>query len=77
VITGERIPAADALGRGFVDEVVPRAELRTHTEARADAIAKRPPRAVRAAKAAVWAAVDLPLDVGLRREADLAATLPR
>ncbi len=75
VITGERVSAADALVRGFVDEVVPRAVLRVHTDARADAIAARPAAAVRAAKAAVWSAVDLPLEVGLRREADLAATL--
>jgi enoyl-CoA hydratase/carnithine racemase len=75
VITGERVSAADALVRGFVDEVVPRTALRTHTDARADAIAARPAAAVRAAKAAVWSAVDLPLEVGLRREADLAATL--
>lgn len=75
VITGERIPAVDALARGFVDEVVPRAELRAHTDARADAIAARPTDAVRAAKAAIWSALDLPLAVGLRREADLAAAL--
>jgi enoyl-CoA hydratase/3-hydroxypropionyl-coenzyme A dehydratase len=75
VITGERVAAVDALTRGFVDEVVPRAELRTHTNARADALAARPPNAVRAAKAAVWAALDLPLDVGLRRETDLALAL--
>jgi enoyl-CoA hydratase/carnithine racemase len=76
VMTGERVTAADARARGFVDEVVPRAELRAHTDARADAIATRPSAAVRVAKAAVWSAVDLPLEVGLRREADLAATLP-
>jgi enoyl-CoA hydratase/3-hydroxypropionyl-coenzyme A dehydratase len=75
VMTGERVAAADALARGFVDEVVPRAELRSHTYARADALAARAPLAVRAAKAAVWAALDLPLDVGLRRETDLALTL--
>jgi enoyl-CoA hydratase/carnithine racemase len=75
VITGERVPAADALARGFVDEIVPRAELRAHSGARADAIAARPTGAVRAAKAAVWSALDLPLAVGLRREADLAVTL--
>jgi enoyl-CoA hydratase/carnithine racemase len=75
VITGERVDAADALARGFVDEVVPRADLTKHTDARADAIAARPAAAVRAAKAAVWSAVDLPLAVGLRREADLVATL--
>jgi enoyl-CoA hydratase/3-hydroxypropionyl-coenzyme A dehydratase len=75
VITGERVPAADALARGFVDEVVPRKELRAHTDARADALAARPAAAVRAAKAAVWSALDLPLDVGVRRETDLAAAL--
>ena len=56
VITGERVDAVDALARGFVDEVVPRAELKKHTDARADAIAARPAAAVRAAKAAVWSA---------------------
>jgi enoyl-CoA hydratase/3-hydroxypropionyl-coenzyme A dehydratase len=75
VLTGERIGAADALRRRFVDEVVPRASLRTQTAALADRVASRPPTAVRAAKAAVWAAADLPLAVGLRREADLAAAL--
>ncbi len=34
VITGERVPAADALARGFVDEVVPRARAaRAHRRA--------------------------------------------
>jgi enoyl-CoA hydratase/carnithine racemase len=75
VITGERVSAGDALARGFVDEVVPRAELRDRTATLADRLAARPPAAVRAAKAAVWAALDLPLAVGIAREADLAATL--
>ena len=77
VITGERVTATDALARGFVDEVVPRPELRVLTDARADALAARPTAAVQAAKAAVWSALDLPLAVGLRREADLSATLRR
>ena len=75
VITGERVPASAALARGFVDEVVPRAELRADSDALADHLAARPTAAVRAAKAAVWAALDLPLPVGLEREADLAAAL--
>ena len=75
VMTGERIGAADALARGFVDEVVPLAELRARTDARARRLVARPTAAVRAAKAAVWAALDLPLPVGLAREADLAAAL--
>jgi enoyl-CoA hydratase/carnithine racemase len=75
VMTGERVPALDALARGFVDEVVPRAALRPRTDELADHLAARPAAAVRAAKAAVWAALDLPLAVGLAREADLAAAL--
>jgi enoyl-CoA hydratase/carnithine racemase len=75
VITGERIPATDALARGFVDEVVPREQLRARTDELAAHLAARPSQAVRAAKAAVWAALDLPLAVGLAREADLAAAL--
>ena len=39
--------------------------------------AARPAAAVRAAKAAVWAAVDLPLSAGLAREHDLARTITR
>jgi enoyl-CoA hydratase/carnithine racemase len=75
VITGERVAATDALRRGFVDEVVPRAELRARTGEIAATLARRPTAAVRAAKAAVWAALDQPLEVGIAREADLAATL--
>ncbi len=75
VITGDRIPAADALARGFVDEVVPRAALRGRTDELVAHLAARPAAAVRAAKVAVWAALDLPLEVGLAREADLATAL--
>jgi hypothetical protein len=38
-------------------------------------LAARPAAAVRAAKALAWAALDIPLPVGLAREADAAATL--
>jgi hypothetical protein len=69
------IPAGTALTRGLVDHVVPRDELRAFTDALADRVAARPTAAVRAAKAAVWWALDVPLAVGLQREADLARTL--
>jgi enoyl-CoA hydratase/3-hydroxypropionyl-coenzyme A dehydratase len=72
VLLSDRIPAADALARGFVDEVVPRAELRARADELAAQIAARPTEAVRAAKALAWGALDLPLAVGLARERDLA-----
>jgi enoyl-CoA hydratase/carnithine racemase len=77
VLTGERFPAAGALARGFVDEVVPRADLRARALTVADGFAARPPAAVRAAKALVWGALDHSLPVGLAREADAAAALAR
>jgi enoyl-CoA hydratase/carnithine racemase len=73
VLLSDRIPATDALARGFVDEVVPRAELGARTDELARSLASRPRAAMRAAKTAVWAAVDLPLAEGLRRERELAA----
>ncbi|MET0627830.1 MAG: enoyl-CoA hydratase/isomerase family protein [Acidimicrobiia bacterium] len=75
ILTSDRIPAAEAWQRGFVDEVVPRAELVERTDACADTIAALPPAAVRAAKALVWAALDVPMAEGLAREGDLASTL--
>jgi enoyl-CoA hydratase/3-hydroxypropionyl-coenzyme A dehydratase len=75
VLTGERVPAVDARRRGFVDEVVPRPELWARAFELADALAARPSAAVRAAKSAVWAALDLPLPVGLGLESDLASAL--
>jgi enoyl-CoA hydratase/carnithine racemase len=75
ILTAERIPAGRALEQGFVDQVVPRAELRAFTDALADRVAARPTAAVRAAKAAAWSALDLPLPAGLRREQDLARML--
>lgn len=75
ILTAERIPAADALSRGYVDQVVPRTELVDRTDALAAAIAARPTAAVRAAKALVWGALDWPSAEGLARESDLAAAL--
>jgi enoyl-CoA hydratase/3-hydroxypropionyl-coenzyme A dehydratase len=75
IISGDRVPAAQARARGFVDEVVPRGALREAGAARADALAARPPAAVQAAKEAVWSALDQPLGLGLGHETDLAAVL--
>jgi enoyl-CoA hydratase len=75
ILTAERVPAGRALAQGFVDHVVPRDQLRAFTDALADRVAARPTAAVRAAKAAVWWALDLSLAVGLQREQDVARTL--
>jgi len=75
VLTGRRFPASEARARGFVDEVVARRDLRARSFAFAAQLSGRPGAAVRAAKQLVWGAVDLPLAVGILREADLAATL--
>jgi enoyl-CoA hydratase/3-hydroxypropionyl-coenzyme A dehydratase len=75
VLTGERIPAAAALDRGFVDEVVPRDRLVERTDELARMLAARPAAAVRAAKSLVWGALDGALAAGLAREADLAGAL--
>jgi enoyl-CoA hydratase/carnithine racemase len=47
------------------------------TDALADRLARLPTAAVRAAKRAVWAAVDRPLPLGLALERDLARALAR
>ena len=77
ILLSDRIPAHDALARGFLDEIVPRGDLRARTGELADRIAARPTAAVRAAKALAWLALDLPLAVGLAREQDFAALLGR
>jgi enoyl-CoA hydratase/carnithine racemase len=73
VLLSDRIVAPTALEQGFLDEVVPRAELEGRTRELADAIAARPPDAVRAAKSLVWSALDVPLADGLAHERVVAA----
>ena len=75
VLLSDRIPAVDALARGFVDEVVPRVDVPDRTREVADTIAARPPAAVQAAKSLVWSSLDLPLADGRARERTLAASL--
>jgi enoyl-CoA hydratase/carnithine racemase len=75
VLTGARYRAADALARGFVDEVVGRTDLREHARAVADAFAALPADALHAVKGLVWSALDTSLPAGLAREADVANRL--
>jgi enoyl-CoA hydratase/carnithine racemase len=72
ILTGRRIDAAEAERIGLVARVVPLTELRSHALELALKIAENAPLAVRAAKAAVWQGLDLPLEEGLRLEQLLA-----
>jgi enoyl-CoA hydratase/carnithine racemase len=72
ILTGRRIDAREAERMGLVGRVVPFDRLRDEALALASQIAENAPLAVRAAKAAVWRGLDLPLAEGLRLEQLLA-----
>jgi enoyl-CoA hydratase/carnithine racemase len=75
ILTGARVPAAEALRIGLVERVVPVAELMPAALAMAAAIADKAPVALRYAKEAVVSGLALPLADGLRLENDLATLL--
>ena len=75
ILTGARIPAAEALSIGLVEHVVPVAELLPSAQALARTIAEKPPIALRYAKEAVVSGLGLPLADGLRLENDLSTLL--
>ena len=72
--TGDPISAARAYELGFVQRVVPRAELESAAAEWAELLAARDPAAMRATKRAVVRGLDLPLAGGLALEQRLAAT---
>src|SRR5262245_61475602 len=75
ILTGARIPAAEALRIGLVERVVPVAELMAAAQGLARDIAAKAPIALRYAKEAVVSGLGLPLQDGLRLENDLATLL--
>jgi enoyl-CoA hydratase/carnithine racemase len=75
VLTGARVPAAEALRLGLVERVVPVPELMQTAADLARTIADKAPVALRYAKEAVVAGLELPLADGLRLENDLATLL--
>ena len=75
ILTGMRVPAAEALRIGLVERVVPVAELLPSAQALAKSIAEKAPIALRYAKEAVASGLELPLTDGLRLENDLATLL--
>jgi enoyl-CoA hydratase len=75
ILTGARIPAAEALRIGLVERVVPAGEaLKAATEL-ARTIAEKAPIALRYAKEAVVKGVGMALEDGLRLEGDLSTLL--
>lgn len=68
ILTGRRLRAQEALEAGLISLVVPASETVERALELAGRIAAMPPLAVRAAKAAVVAAQELPLGEGLRNE---------
>jgi enoyl-CoA hydratase/carnithine racemase len=75
ILTGMRVPAAEALRIGLVERVVPVAELMSAAQALARQIADKAPIALRYAKEAVVGGLGLPLADGIRLENDLATLL--
>ncbi len=75
ILTGMRVPAAEALRIGLVERVVPVDDLLPAAHALAHAMAEKAPIALRYAKEAVVGGLQLPLADGLRLENDLATLL--
>jgi enoyl-CoA hydratase len=75
ILTGVRVGAPEALRLGLVERVVPAAELDPTARALARALADKAPLALRYAKEAVVAGLEVSLEAGLRLENDLAALL--
>jgi enoyl-CoA hydratase len=71
ILTGDRIPAAEAERIGLVNKVVPADQLITTAEEMARTMAKRGPLAVRAAIEAVMSGSEMPFDEGQLLEATL------
>jgi enoyl-CoA hydratase len=71
LLTGHRIPAAEAERIGLVNRVVPAADLRREALALAQVLAAKPPAAVRYILKAVTAGADLTLEAAQSLEASL------
>jgi enoyl-CoA hydratase len=71
ILSGEMLPAADALRIGLVSRVFPLADLRAGAEKLAKTLLSRGPLALRSALAAVNNGLEMPQDQGLQYEAAL------
>ena len=75
LLLGRALTAEEALGSGLVSQVVPAGEVESRAMELAEQLAEAAPIANAYAKEAILAGMDLPLDQGLRLEADLAVLL--
>ena len=75
ILTGARIPAAEALRLGIVERVVPAGDALTAATELARTIAEKAPIALRYAKEAVVKGLGMSLEDGLRLEGDLSTLL--
>ncbi len=69
ILSGDMVPAADALRMGLVSRVVPAADLKAAATKLAKTILSRGPLALRTALAAVNEGLEMPQDQGLQYEA--------
>jgi enoyl-CoA hydratase len=74
-LSGRLVEAEEALSAGLVNRVVPREQLLASAEDLAGAILKGAPISLRFIKEAIQKGIELPLDQGLRLEADLSALI--
>lgn len=75
VFLGDRVPADEALRLGLVHKVVPVDKLMEETEALAQRLVAGPPLALKVAKRAMNFGTQLPLEEGLKMEAESFGTL--
>lgn len=74
-LSGQLVDAKEAWRIGLVSEVVRREELLAAAERLSKAILKGAPISIRYIKEAIYKGMELPLDQGLRLEADLSALI--
>ena len=75
ILTGARIPAAEALRIGLIERMVPAGEALKNATELARTIAEKAPIALRYAKEAVVKGLGMSLEDGLRLEGDLSTLL--
>ncbi len=68
ILTGRPVPAAEALGMGLINRVVPRGEARSAAEALAAQIAAFPQACMNADRASAYAQADLAFEDAMRQE---------